>query len=710
MTRHSPLLLLLLIACSSRNDQDHDGFGVLQGDCDDHDDTISPVAPELCNGIDDDCDGVVDDDAAGGDWFYVDADGDGWGLAAYAEQHCAQQVEGWSPQRGDCNDYDPGVHPGADELCNGADDDCDGRTDEGAVDATTWYADDDLDGWGDEGVTWPACEQPDGWIGQGGDCDDADPDIHPEAEEVCWTSADDDCDGEANEENAPGCDEYYEDADGDGHGGAGACFCEPVDPWLLETSTDCDDGDATIHPDAEELDDLVDQDCNGGVDIAISAMTIRLTGEAEYDNAGISAAVVGDVDGDGWADLLVGAHGDDSNASASGAAYLVRGPVTADMALVDAEAKLLGTNYADYAGWQVAPAGDQDGDGYADLLVAAYGNDEQASSAGIAYLVYGPVSGEHQLADADAVLWGLGGGLMGWNIDGGEDLTGDGTPDLILGAYASDLGGTDSGVAWLVPGPVEGQHVVDEIAIGIVGAYDDELGYSVAVGGDQDGDGQRELLLGAPWDDLEDTGTGSMLVFNTPVDADYLVADATVYGETNYDRLGYWVADGGDIDGDGYDDLLAGSEYGDMLRPDAGIVWVIPGPIWGQVAAYEALAARVVGPHLSAEVYKVEGAGDFDNDGFHDVIIGGEYVDGEAGENQGAAWLLYGPVTGNIDLLDDADVSFASEGASDYLGVSVRGGEDITGDGLPDLLIGSRYAGEGDVGTLFILPGQEGGS
>ncbi len=701
-------VLTLLVACASSQDQDHDGFGVLQGDCDDHDDTIHPAAPEVCNGLDDDCDGDVDDDAEGGDWFYVDADGDGWGLAAYAEQHCAEAVDGWALQRGDCNDYDPGVHPGADELCNGADDDCDGRSDEGAADAATWYADDDGDGWGDDAHTWPACEQPDGWISQGGDCDDGDPDVHPEAEEVCWSPGDDDCDGEPNEQDAAGCDTFYEDADGDGHGGAGACFCEAVEPWLLETSTDCDDLDASIHPGAKELDDLIDQDCDGGVNLMVSAMTIRVTGEAENDNAGVSAAMVGDVNGDGWGDLLVGAHGDDSNASASGAAYLVLGPVTADMALVDAHAKLLGTNYADYAGWQVAPAGDQDGDGYADLLVAAYGNDEQASGAGVAYLVYGPVSGEHQLADADAVLWGPSYGLMGWSIDGGEDLTGDGTPDLILGAYDSNDAGTDSGVAWLVPGPVSGQHVVDEVAIAIEGGSGDWLGYCVAVGGDQDGDGQRELLVGVALDDLEDTWTGSLMVYNTPLDTDYLVADATVYGEAVYDRLGYSVADGGDLDGDGYDDLVAGSPYVDMLWPDAGAVWVVSGPVWGQVASYEAQSARIVGPHIWAEVYKVDGAGDVDGDGFDDLIIGGDKVDGDAGENQGAAWLLYGPVCGNYDLETDADVAFSSEDAADYLGVSVRGGGDITGDGLDDVLIGARYAGEGDVGTLFILPGQGG--
>ncbi len=214
--------------------------------------------------------------------------------------------------------------------------------------------------------------------------------------------------------------------------------------------------------------------------------------------------------------------------------------------------------------------------------------------------------------------------------------------------------------------------------------------------------------MGVALDDLGDTWTGSLLVYNTPLDTDYLVADATVYGEAIYDRIGYCVADGGDLDGDGYDDLVFGSPYVDMLWPDAGALYVVSGPVWGQVATYEAQAARIVGPHIWAEVGKIDGAGDVDGDGFDDLVIGGDFVDGEAGENQGAAWLLYGPVSGNYDLASDADVSFLSDDASDYLGVSVRGGGDITGDGRDDVLIGAPGAGEGDVGTLFILPGQGG--
>ena len=176
----SPICLYLLLACTSGQDQDMDGFGILDGDCDDHDDTVHPAAPEVCNEVDDDCDGAVDDDAAGGDWFYADLDGDGYGATSLAQQHCADELPGWARERGDCDEGDPAVHPGAEELCNEADDDCDGRVDENAGDAVTWYADDDGDGWGDPERVWAACDGPSGWVEASGDCDDSDPDTHPE--------------------------------------------------------------------------------------------------------------------------------------------------------------------------------------------------------------------------------------------------------------------------------------------------------------------------------------------------------------------------------------------------------------------------------------------------------------------------------------------------------------------------------------------------
>ncbi len=701
-------ITIAITACSSSQDQDHDGFGVLQGDCDDHDDTIHPAAPEQCNGVDDNCNGEVDDEAVGGEWFYVDADGDGYGLAAYADQFCAEAVDGWAPLRGDCADYDGDVHPGADELCNGSDDDCDGRIDEGAVDAATWYADDDLDGWGDDDRSWPACEQPDGWVPVGGDCDDGDPSVNPDAEEFCWTDRDDDCDGLVNDPEAADCEEWYEDADGDGYGGAGSCLCEPEEPFTLDSSEDCDDGNPDVFPGATEVDDWVDDDCDGQVRYPVAAVDVVLHGEAYLDVPSSSLAAVGDVDGDGWDDILVGAWGDDNNGSASGSVYLVRGPVTASMALADAQARFEGESTGDYAGYSVAGAGDQDGDGLGDIAIGAMNLDTGGSNAGGVYVIGGLVTGAVSLAEEAHLLWCTeAGGGVGWTIDGGHDLTGNGWPDLVMGSYTSDKVTTNGGTVYVVQGPVTASASLDEAYLLLQGEYGDLEGYSVAIGGDVDGDGYRELLVGAPEDDIEFTNTGSLLVYQGPLDAGYGEPDTEIYGETDYDRLGYWVADGGDIDGDGYDDLLGGGIYADFIRYNAGVVYVVPGPVWGRRSVGDVQAARIVGAEVSDEIHVVEGAGDVNADGFDDVIIGARYHDGELGEDSGGAWLLLGPITGNIDLQTDADLAFVAQEETEALGTSVSRAGDLNGDGVGDLLLGSRYYGEDDVGGVYVVFGRE---
>jgi hypothetical protein len=202
--------------CDGDVDEDHDldgdGFTTCAGDCDDGAPAVNPAALEACNNIDDNCDGDVDEG-----W---DADGDGVTVCA-----------------GDCDDLAPAVYPGADELCNGIDDDCDGTIDQGALDAQTWYADDDGDGFGDPGVTESACEPPLGFVAIPGDCDDADAAVNPDAEEIC-NGVDDDCDQATDEL-----------ADGDGDG---VSLCDG----------DCDDDEPASFPGNEEVCDGIDNDCD----------------------------------------------------------------------------------------------------------------------------------------------------------------------------------------------------------------------------------------------------------------------------------------------------------------------------------------------------------------------------------------------------------------------------------------------------------------
>jgi parallel beta-helix repeat protein len=246
---------------------DLDGDGVTADeDCDDSDPDVYPGAEETCNALDDDCDGEIDEGA--GELVYADADDDGWGNAEVTTNACSTG-DGWVDTVGDCDDEDPDVHPDAEEICNGVDDDCDGDTDTGASDAPEWYADADGDGFGDPTEAVTACESPSDAVDPavGEDCDDDDDTIHPDADEIC-NGVDDDCDGDIDEDavDAPA---WYADADGDGYGDpeVTSAACEApsgtVDPALGE---DCDDADAGIHPGAAEHCDGVDEDCDGDVD------------------------------------------------------------------------------------------------------------------------------------------------------------------------------------------------------------------------------------------------------------------------------------------------------------------------------------------------------------------------------------------------------------------------------------------------------------
>ena len=235
-------------------------------DCDDTSATRHPGADELCNDVDDDCDGDIDEEPVDGTTWYNDGDGDGYGGAARTLVAC-EQPSGYSADSSDCDDRDAAIHPGADEYCNGADDDCDGTVDEDdALDAPTWYADTDGDGYGDPAATTLACAQPSGYVADSSDCDDATASVHPGADEYC-NGVDDNCDGVVDEDSAVDASTWYADTDGDGYGDPGVTTIQCYQPsGYLADNTDCDDANAMVHPTADEYCNGVDDDCDGLVD------------------------------------------------------------------------------------------------------------------------------------------------------------------------------------------------------------------------------------------------------------------------------------------------------------------------------------------------------------------------------------------------------------------------------------------------------------
>jgi hypothetical protein len=256
-------------------------------DCDDGDAAVNPAATERCDGTDNDCDGSTDEaSAVDAATWYADSDGDGYGDPSSSTPACSQP-SGFISDDSDCDDGDSTVNPAATERCDGVDNDCDGNTDEpDAVDALTWYADSDGDGWGDAATTATACSQPSGHVADATDCDDASAAIHPGVSELC-DGVDNDCDGSTDEPDAVDAHRWYADADGDGYGDAGVSTVSCSAPaGYRSTSTDCDDADAAVHPGASERCNGVDDDCDGAL----------WSEEADLDGDGYDVCADGDCD------------------------------------------------------------------------------------------------------------------------------------------------------------------------------------------------------------------------------------------------------------------------------------------------------------------------------------------------------------------------------------------------------------------------------
>ncbi len=257
-------------------DADQDGIPADE-DCDDANPDIFPGAPEICDGIDNDCDEQIDDadadlDLTTASAWHADADADGFG--AGPETRACVAPEGFVADATDCDDGDDTIRPDAIEVCDAIDNDCDTLVDDADDDldlasAGDWYADGDTDGFG-AGAPTRACEAPEGFVADATDCDDGDDAIRPDAVEVC-DSVDNDCDTLVDDDD-PDRDpttgiEAFADADSDGFGdpstGQRACTV-PAD--AVTNGDDCNDGDDAIRPDAVEVCDSVDNDCDALVD------------------------------------------------------------------------------------------------------------------------------------------------------------------------------------------------------------------------------------------------------------------------------------------------------------------------------------------------------------------------------------------------------------------------------------------------------------
>ena len=244
-------------------DADGDGF-TANVDCDDNNMDIYPGAPELCDGLDNDCNSLVDDGLALSQVF-VDLDGDGFGNPNDMIETCDVPA-GYVADNSDCNDANMDINPLAIEICDNIDNNCDGTIDEGV--GQVFFMDNDGDGFGDMNMSTEACVLPAGYSDNSDDCNDLDANINPNIAEIC-DAVDNDCDGQID--NGLTFSDYYSDADGDGYGvNLVGSFCA-AQAGSATLSGDCNDADPTINPGATEVCSPIDENCNSQINEGLTS-------------------------------------------------------------------------------------------------------------------------------------------------------------------------------------------------------------------------------------------------------------------------------------------------------------------------------------------------------------------------------------------------------------------------------------------------------
>lgn len=407
-------------------------------------------------------------------------------------------------------------------------------------------------------------------------------------------------------------------------------------------------------------------------------------------NFGISVAMAGDVNGDGRSDILVGAHRYDNGQLNEGAAFLYYG----NAASVGAGAVTLEANQAGaMMGYSVASAGDLTGDGYSDVMVGARLYSNGQAYEGAVFIYKGSASGlikdnplrlESNQVDA----------RFGHSLAAAGDVNGDQVADIIVGAYLYDSTHVNQGAAFLYFGTASSKMPVSGRTMITLPQREAQFGWAVAGAGDVNGDGFSDFMVGARYYDNEKANEGGAFIYYGGISENFNWSDVMITGQQQDAWLGSALAPAGDVNGDGYSDLIIGSYTYDNGQTDEGVALIYHGGgLPGNETAGNWLADSAASRRFGSVVAD---AGDINGDGFDDVLISAPGTDPAA---PGRTWIVYGSTYGIHE-------AWFSEKTIIAFGRTVAGAGDINGDGYADIMIGNpNYTNTGNGGEVRIYYG-----
>jgi hypothetical protein len=455
---------------------------------------------------------------------------------------------------------------------------------------------------------------------------------------------------------------------------------------------------------------------------------MKIFGANSGDYAGFSLCGGSDLNNDGIADIVIGAIYANGGL---GGAYVIYGSKTplpvVHLASLSASIgyAIIGVGYYGYTGLSVSSSGDFNRDGYKDILVGApYFNNINGNTkvfyVGSAYIVFGQDSGQNSfnLAGVSAINQLNSGTVSATVVSIPGDINLDGYLDVVVGVPSSN---SYTGSAYVMYGGKNGFRSIPRVdqmqlsqGFSITGtSAGDKLGSSVSGAGDVNADGIQDFIVGAPY--ATNTVGNAYILYgaNATNRPNLLLSSLTsqdgikLTGVSAGDSLGWSVSNAGDFDGDGYDDVIIGAPH----ASDVGVSYIIFGsPNISTYTINLAMPSKYFitiqgAADTSLSGYSVGGAGDFNNDGYDDVIIGAPYEGGS-----GVAYIVFGSNVRQDVFLANITVSgegikISGENSGDITGLSVGGTLDVNGDGYADVVIGAPHANE-YAGSSYVVFGS----